>query len=83
MRSPTMRAETCILSDVCCRRNSLYVTHAGADLGDLAVDAVLAVGKVVLLLDVREHAAADAHHPQELVDVVARISVGLIGTTLL
>mmetsp|Transcript_20045 Transcript_20045/g.63889 ORF Transcript_20045/g.63889 Transcript_20045/m.63889 type:complete len:200 (-) Transcript_20045:895-1494(-) len=38
------------------------------------VHAVLPVREVVGLLDlVRVHAASDAHHPKELVDVVARI----------
>jgi len=46
-----------------------------AHLGDLVVNAVGAVADVVLFLDLGEHAAADAHHPQKLVDVVARVPV--------
>jgi len=45
-----------------------------ARLAGLVVHAVPALAQEVLLLDLREHAAADAHHPQELVDVVAGVA---------
>jgi hypothetical protein len=46
------------------------VLHGGGDGG---IGAVAVPAQVVLLLDVRVHTSADPHHPQELVDVVARV----------
>ncbi len=40
------------------------------------IDGIPSGPQVVSLLDVGEHAAANAHHPQELVYVVAGVSAG-------
>lgn len=42
-------------------------------LASLVVHPVAALSQVVLLLDVWEHAPTNPHHPQKLVNVIARV----------
>lgn len=45
-----------------------------AHLSSLIINPVATLSKVVLLLDVWEDTAANAHHPQELIDVITGVT---------
>lgn len=59
-----------------CQSKSTFGAHE-LHLARLVINCVASLPQVVRLLDVREDAAADAHHPQELVDVITWIAASV------